>query len=502
MESTMNRRPIRALLVFATALAAAGPAFGQTTPNFSKYVALGDSYGAGASANCVVERNQKFSYPATLAKQFGISGFQQPTVSEPGLPTCIGLKSLNPVTFGPISTKTGAPTNLALTRSYDNLSVPGFKIADVSDPAATGTGGAAALVLRGMGTALQQALGLNPTFITLGIIGEDILNAAGAGFLLDGVTATPLPLFTAKFNSTATALKASGRTGVFLGTPYLKFIPLAATIPPVVTDANGVPITVGGQTIPLLGPGNSKYPCPTGVTACPLPAGTLVTLGANAPQASLGGKSLLGVGFGIPCAVAPTLPQCGKPLPDGGFTPPATVNIGVLLYPDEVQAIDDRIKAMNEAIKTAATTNGFQYFDFYAVSQDLIANGRDIGGIHVSTAFVTGGIFAYGDPIHMSNIGYSILADELIQFINSAYGTAVPRPDLSVALFTPDVPAPGTTGIGATVDASLFFDEDSWRAFFDEFPLQDASLKLAFPADTEIPDRAPIILPGRRARHE
>ncbi len=498
----MKRMILRAFAAGAVlALSAAGPLAAQT-PNFTKYVALGDSYGAGFSAGCLVARNQQFSYPATLARQLGISDFQQPTVSDPGLPVCTGLKSLVPVTFGPISTtKLGAPTNALLSRSYDNLSIPGAKAGDVSNVKTSADGLALAdLVLRGKGSELTQALSLNPTFVTLGIIGNDILTAGGAGFLLDGVTATPLPLFTANYNAVASGLKATGRTGVFLGTPDLHLIPLATTIKPVVTDANGTPVLVGGQTIPLLGPGNAKYPCPTGVTACPLPAGTLVTLGANAPQAALGGKSLLGVGFGIPCAVAP-LPQCGKPLPDGSFTPPATVNIGVLLYPDEVQAIDDRIKAMNAAIQAAAAANGFQYFDFYTVSQDLIANGRNIGGIHISKDFVTGGMFAYGDAVHMSNIGYSIVADELIKSINAAYNVSVPRPDLSVALFTPDVPAAGTTGIGATVDTSIFFNEETWRAFFDEFPLQDPSFRIVLPAIAEpLEDRAPIerVPPRRR----
>src|SRR6266542_2174412 len=121
----MKRKTLRALLGLAVlALLAAGPAAAQT-PSFTKYVALGDSYGAGFSAGCLVERNQKFSYPAILARQFGIADFQQPTVSDPGLPTCNGLKTIVPsVTFGPISTKTGAPTNLALARAYDNVSVP------------------------------------------------------------------------------------------------------------------------------------------------------------------------------------------------------------------------------------------------------------------------------------------------------------------------------------------------------------------------------------------
>jgi hypothetical protein len=261
-------------------------------------------------------------------------------------------------------------------------------------------------------------------------------------------------------------------------------------------------VLVGGVTIPLLGPGNAANPCPAGQTACPLPAGTLVTLGANAPLEALGGKSLLALGFGIPCAVAPKLPQCDRPLPVGSFTPPATVNIGVVVYPDVVAQLDKRVQDYNVVIKAAADANGFKYWDAYALSQDLIKNGRTYGGIHISNAFVTGGMFAYGNAVHLSNIGYSIVADELIQFINSAYGTSVPRPDLSVALFTPDLPAAGTTGIGATVDTSVFFTEDSWKAFFDEFPLQDASMKLAFPSETDVPERAPVILPGRRSARD
>jgi len=472
-----------AMLLLACAAAAVAPLSAQV--NFSKYVALGDSYAAGFSAGCLVQRNQQFSAPATLARQFGITDFQQPTVSDPGIPTCTGLKTIVPsVTFGPISTKTGAPTNLTLARSYDNLAVPGFRIADVSDTL-TDSGGFADLILRGKGSALNQALALNPTFITLGIIGNDILNAAGAALFLDGVTVTPLAVYTAKYNAVAAALKASGRTGIFLGTPDLRVLPLLSTIKPVVT--------VGGNTIPLLGPGDAAFPCPTGVAACPLPAGTLVTLGANAPLPALGGKSLLSLGFGIPCAVA-ALPQCGKPLPVGTFTPPSTVNVGVVLYPDVFAQIDKRAQDYNVVIKAAADANGFKYFDTYALAQDFIVNGRTYGGIHVTKDFVTGGLFAYGNAVHLSNIGYTALADEVIQFINAAYGTSIERPNVATALFTPDVPAPGSTVI-SPLDTGVFFTEETWRGFFEEFPFQDASIKAVFPGEMalESADRAPVV---------
>ena len=498
----MKRSLLRFAALAAVLMVSAAGAFAQT-PNFSKYVALGDSYGAGYGSGCLVAREQRFSYPAQLAKSFGVTDFQQPTVSDPGIPTCNTITGLAP-SFGPISTHTGAPTNSALARSYDNLSVPGYKIADVSDKTTDG-GGIADLVLRGRGTQLNQALGLNPTFITLGIIGNDILTAGGAGFLQDGVTATPLPVFTAKYNAVAAALRAPGRTGVFIGTPDPRFIPLASTIPPyVVNPATRQPVRdAAGNVIPLYGSRDTGDPrCKIGPAGkvCPLPAGTLVTLGASAPQAALGGSSLLALGFGIPCSVNPTLPRCDFPLPDGSFTPPSTVSIGVTLYPDEVQAIDQRVRDMNAVIKSAAEANGFKYFDFYALSQDLMKNGRTYAGIHISTAFVTGGMFAYGEAVHMSNIGYTILADEIIQFINASYGTNLERPNIATALFTPDVPAPGTTGTIA-LGASLDLTEEMWRGFFRSFPLQDEGFELVFSAEAAAAiERAAPVERGRVIR--
>jgi hypothetical protein len=462
-----------------------------------KFVVVGDSFGAGFGANCLVTREQKFSYSNQIATSFGISDFQQPTVSDPGIPTCNGVNSLVPLTFGPISDHKGVPTNLALARPYDNLSVPGFKIADVSDTA-TDNGGLADLVLRGQGSALDQALALNPDFVMVSIVGNDILTAGGAGFFLDGVTVTPLPLFTAKYNAVAAALKASGRNGILLGTGNPFLIPLATTLTRFVPDPlTGRPILVNGQPIPLLGPGHPGYECPGGAPACPLPEGTLVTLGASAPQEALGGKSLLQLGFGIPCAVAP-LPQCNNPLPDGSFTPPSTVNVGVLLYPDEVAQIDQRIHDMNAVIVAAAAANGFKYFDTYAFGANIIANGYTAGGIHITKDFVTGGFFAFGDAVHFSNIGYTAAADAIIQTINSAYGTSFPRPDVYTAFTTPDVPAAAPASLTPMQELQLF-DEHALRRFFEEFPLQSSAFTIVLPGADSV-GRAPVRHTSPRGR--
>jgi len=463
-----------------------------------KFVVVGDSFSAGYGADCLVAREQKFSYSNQIATSFGIVGFQQPTVSDPGIPTCNGVQTLVPFSFGPISDHMGVPTNLALARPYDNLSVPGYKIADVSDKL-TDNGGLADLVLRGQGSALNQALALNPDFVMVNIVGNDILTAGGAGFLLDGVTATPLAVFTAKYNAVAAALKATGRNGILCGTGNPFLLPLGTTLTRFVPNpVTGKPILgPDGKPIPLLGPGNATYPCPGGAPACPLPEGTLVTLGASAPQAALGGKSLLQLGFGIPCAVAP-LPQCNQPLPDGSFTPPSTVNVGVLLYPDEVAAIDQRIHDMNAVIVAAAAANGFKYFDTYGFGANIIANGYTAGGIHITKDFVTGGFFAFGNAVHFSTIGYTIAADALIQTINSAYGSNFPRPDVATAFNTPDVPA-GAAALTPQEELRLF-DDGAWLQFFEEFPLQSKELQIVLPGADAPVGRAPVHPTAPRGR--
>jgi hypothetical protein len=468
-----------------------------------KFVVVGDSYGAGFGANCLVTREQKFSYSNQIATSFGIADFQQPTVSDPGIPTCNGVKTLVPFTYGPISDHTGVPTNLALARPYDNLSVPGFKIADVSDTV-TDNGGLADLVLRGHGSALNQALALNPDFVMVSIVGNDILPAGGAGFFLDGVTVTPLPLFTAKYNAVAAALKASGRNGILLGTGYPFLLPLVSALTRFVPDpVTGKPILgPDGKPIPLLGPGNAAYPCPGGAPACPLPEGTVVTLVATAPTdpaLGLGGKSLLQAGFGIPCAVA-QLPMCNQPLPDGSFDAATkTVHVGVLFYPDEVATLIQRIHDMNAVIQAAAAANGFKYFDTYAFGANIVANGYTAGGIHISNQFVTGGFFAFGNAVHFSTIGYTIAADAIIQTINSAYGSNFPRPNVNTAFTTPDAPAAAPAALTPQEELQLF-DYGAVRRLFEEFPLQSSEFTIVLPGADAPVGRAPVHPTAPRGR--
>jgi len=93
---------------------------------------------------------------------------------------------------------------------------------------------------------------------------------------------------------------------------------------------------------------------------------------------------------------------------------------------------------------------------------DVAAHGYDIGGIHLTSAYATGGLFSY-DGVHPSAIGYGVIADVFIRTLNAVAGTTIPEPNFSDILFTPNVPNVG----GASVTSNggpWHYSFDTWRA--------------------------------------
>jgi hypothetical protein len=416
-------------LVSAAALAAtvALPAAAQV--DLTRFVWIGDSLGAGFSANCLTKRVQVDSPSAIIARANGVADFQQPIINDPGLGNCMVLTSLAP-SFG-YEAGNGTPANLALPRPYNNLSIPGCAIGDMlRATTAANRGGCSALIdliLRNsslnLGSEVDQALALNPTFVVLENAGNDYLGAVTSGTVIDGVTVTPLASFTTDINAALAKLKAKVPNGVVTGVADVTSLPFTTTLPPFLTSG-GKLVLVGGAPIPLLGPKG----CPTGVTACPIPATTIVTLNA---------AGYLPSGFGIPCAVAPTLPNCNKPLPASAID---ATHPGALIYAADVAFLKQRGADYNAAIKAAAAVNGYKYYDLNDLLLRLKA-GFDYGGATINASFLTGGAFSY-DGVHPTPIGYAIWADDMVKFINANFpGSNLKEPDLSVYIF-----AGGTAG--------------------------------------------------------
>lgn len=376
----------------------AAPLAAQTTPatpgvTFTNYYSIGDSLAAGYQSGSLVETHQRVSVPALLARQAGVPDFQLPLVSEPGIPVELHLEALSPSPLiVPKSTRSGAPTNLGLTRSYNNLAVPGATVLD-SGTRVSDEGGLHDLILRGRGTQVAQAVAARPSVITLWIGNNDVLGAAVRGRAIDGVTLTPAAAFRTYYTAVVNVLRNTGARVFAANLPDVTSIPYVTTIPPVVVNpSTGQPVLAGGQPVPLIGP------------AGPLPSGSLVTLGAS---------SLLAQGIGIPTALGGR----GTPLPDE-----------VVLDPTELSIIKDRVNANNQAIAEICQAANVPVLDINGIMRDLAQNGRTIGGVTFTGSYLTGGIFSY-DGVHPTDLGYAITANEWIRLLNAS-GAGLPEVDL------------------------------------------------------------------------
>ena len=390
------------LLALFVALAGA-PAEAQVdtgSADFSNYVAVGDSLTAAIVSGGWLDKFQVNSFPALLHRQAtgGAAGFEQPLMGAPGVTPPFFLANLVPPVFG-AQPGLGQPTNLFLQRPYNNLGVPGATVGDTVRTLTEGGMGPHDLVLRGLGTALQQAVVSQPTFATLFIGNNDALGAATSGIVIDGVTLTTAASFEADYRTVAAALASTGADLVFFNLPEVTVIPFVTTLAPVVVDpVTSQPVQGPNGLIPLIGPNG------------PLALNDNVLLTAG---------GFLAQGIGIPAALGGT----GLPLPDQ-----------VVLDATETARITARVAEFNAIIAQAANEFGALLFDFNGLFNDVAANGIDIAGVSYSSSFLSGGVFSY-DGVHATPFGYAFLANELIKAINASFGASIPQVGLGPFVF-------------------------------------------------------------------
>jgi lysophospholipase L1-like esterase len=435
----MNRRLVLCTAVAAASVALAlGRARAQApSVSFSSYVSVGDSLAAGFVSGALVETHQVNSVPALLARQGQASDFQQPLITEPGLPTELTLVRLIPSPLiAPKASTTGVPRNLALPRPYNNLAVPG---STAGDALTRTSGGLHDVILRGLGTQVAQAVAVRPSLITLWTGNNDVLGAVVQGRAIDGVTLTPTPIFRQTYQQIVNTLRTTGATIVAANLPDVSVIPFATTIPPVVVNpATSLPVLVGGQPVPLLGP--------TG----PLPSGSFVTLAAS---------SLLANGIGIPVELGGRATQvggtCQNCLPDQ-----------VILDPAEIASIRDHVAVNNRSIADICQAAGIPVLDVNRLLNELATEGRLVGGVEVNTDFLVGGFFSY-DGVHPTDLGYAITANEWIDLLNGDSGS-IPRVDL--APFMGVAAAARAQARGAARPAWATFSQEAYESLLAVFP--------------------------------
>jgi len=424
------------------------------TADFTKYVALGDSFAAGYSDGALFKKGQSNSYPNLLAQQFAAAGggtFSSPFMAADNVGgfSAGGVQVVSPRLY--LDTATNTPTPVPgvssntlterLTGSFNNMGIPGAKSFHLL------FNGYAPLnpyfnrmASAPTATVLGDALAQNPTFFSLWIGGNDELGYAtnGGDATLDQLT--PTANFSAAYNALATQLSANGRKGVVANLPYVTALPYFTAVP-----YNAVPLNAATAT--QLNSGYAQYNGGLAVaqtmgliTAAEKTRRTITfAAGQNAVvmvDSYLTNLSALGLpsyrqATSADLLVLPSRSIIGTAV--GGN--PAQIN-GVsvplvdkwVLSSDEVAEVKAATDAYNLVIQAAATANNLAFVDAKAVMDQLSTTGLNFNTYNMTSTYVTGGSFSL-DGVHPSARGYALITNLFIDAINTKYGSTLKKKD-------------------------------------------------------------------------
>lgn len=421
--------------------------------DFSKYVALGDSFAAGYSDGALFAEGQKTAYPNILATQFALVGggaFTTPFMSDdniggfslggsqvPGFGARLFLNTANN-TPTPVSGISGTDITAHLTGPFNNMGVPGAKAIHLGY-----SGYAAANPYFGRfassptATVVEDALAQNPTFFSLWIGGNDVLGYATSGG--DGTNPiTPPATFDAVYNGMVAQLSAGGRKGVLANLPYVSTLPYFKTVP-----YNPVPLDAA--TISLLMNTTNGYGLYNG--------GLQLALANNLISAEEVAKRTIAFHPGTDNAVVIVdsyltdlsfigIPSYRQATAEDLIVLPARAFIGTLvggnpmqvngvsvpladkwvLSKDEVAEVQAATDAYNATIFAAKEANGLAFVNAKDIMTQLTTTGIVDGAYTMTATYVTGNAFSL-DGIHPSPKGYALIANKFLKAINETYGS-------------------------------------------------------------------------------
>ncbi len=437
---TRNRSFLMFIVLLLVSLVAVPSFAARGKADFTRFYAIGDSYGA------------------VIARQAHVTNFAIPTVSFPGIGPELQLVDVikYPPTITPAPGQ-GQPINLNYPAPYNNLSIPGATVGDVTTltgkESPTSTAKVfAQFILRGLGTEVDQALSQNPTFIAIWIGGNDALGAVLAG---TPAVLTPADTFKTQYNAMLDRIVAGApNAGVVVGNlpTHVLSAPIANTVPPFIVN----PAT----RQPVLGPDGKPiflFADLGGGKLGQLTAGSAVLLTAAGDLAQ---------GFGIPPTLKTippfnALPHAGEPLPDKD-----------VLTADEIATIEARLASFNDTINQSAAAHNVPVADISSLFDRVSSGKLFVGPMNITNAYLTGGFFSY-DGFHATDMGYTLFANEYIRTINNAYGTNIPYAGIADLLSNND-PTLKTTS-GAPLAQGMLWDMseeavEQIRAFIPERP--------------------------------
>lgn len=465
--------------------------------DFSKYVALGNSLTSGYRDGALYIDGQNESYPSMIAQQMKLAGggdFKQPLMADNNG----GLILNTPTPVQIANTKlyinafvNGAPdlkyannntattvVNTVLTGPFNNMGVPGAKVAHLLAP---GYGNVQGILAKTANpyfvrfasspttSVIADFKAQNPTFFSLWIGNNDALLYALAGGDSTIETLTPAAQFTTYYNALINEIASTNAKGVIANIPSVTSIPSLTTVPynPLTASVlGGGNVDTGNATIdnlnanvygPLsqiltaLGAGDRIKPLSkTAANPLLIKDESLTNLGAQITAAAAGSgnptlvalSAYLGATYGQArqAKAGDLVPLTSKAeigtlqaVPPGV---PASLGARGIAYPfadkyvltaTEVTEVNTAIDAYNTTIKAAADSKGYAFVDANKKMIELNSqSGISFDGVKYTAKFVTGGTFSL-DGVHLTGRGYALIANEFIKAINAKYRSTLPQ---------------------------------------------------------------------------
>ncbi len=406
--------------------------------NLTTLVSIGNSLTAGYQNGALYESAQMYSFGNLIAQQVQ-SSYAQPLVSDPGIPGRLELKALSPSPVIEANSTMGQPLNSTYAKPYNNLGIPGAILYDITDTTDFAAKSLArknpyfSLVLRNSNfgkSILQQAIALNPTFVTLWIGNNDVLGYATSGGTkgtdATGKLPTDANVFGFLYNQVTQALAAAGAKVVVANIPDVKDVPFFTTVGPSVAAVLGPNMRQNPAILGMFYQKNGEIVASGLVDSLGLANLNILLTLTSSPYAALLGQ--------------PT----DKFYTDNGITPPPGIDVSkpfgfhpqnpwpdaLVLDADEQATAAAAIASFNATIlATANSSNDFALVDINSFFKQF-KQGKQIDGLTFSTSFILGRLFGL-DGVHPTSQGQAIVANEFIKVINSSFGAQIPLVNVS-----------------------------------------------------------------------
>ena len=409
--------------------------------DFRSYLAIGNSLTAGYSDNSLTVTGQLNSYPQRLFEQFALiqdrgaqGNFYQPLLAtDMGYPGprkelaivyyCNGDSSVAPIDLSYFSASADdakAYSSPGPNGQINNIGVPGIRVADYNFAGYAALNKYAARFYKSPNTATpQQELEYrvsnnHPTFFTMWLGANDVLGYAVAGGQGDGSgnaapiapnlynrnDITPTPIFDTNYSHAVMASISTGAKGALINIPDITKIPFFTTIP-----ANGLVLTRQSQADSL--------------TAFYSSLNYVFQLGKNyfIVRDNLGNLRQAVPGELILLTTPKDSITCA------GWGSYKAIPQSYVLTTEEIQNIKNATTRFNEKIAGYAFRNNLALVDMFSY-MSTIESGIVYNGIKYNSQFVTGGAFSL-DGVHMNPRGYAIIANKIIETINTKYHSTI-----------------------------------------------------------------------------